>query len=331
MKTALPDKKYPLVYVIIVTWNSIRQLEYCLPTVTGTEYSNYKILIVDNHSGDGSVDYVRKNFPHIEVIENRRNRGYAGGNNDGIRYALASGARFVAIINPDIKVDHRWIDVAVKTAQADSSVGILGFNVIGEYSYTDDKDEQFDAAKAKYNSPIVTEVSPNTVLCGMALFCRSSMFEAIGLFDEVYFCYGEESDLESRVHRSGYRIVRINIPLWHEGEGSFKKAKLLSFYLSMRNTIRFALKNKSIKSNCRTLKFLLNASCSKNVTIDMSYLYHQRLRPSTVFINAGLLFLSLLWNIFHLPQTLIARCKANNRILEARLILKNQIALAELE
>lgn len=315
MKTT---EENPLVYIIIVTWNSLRQLEYCLPTVTGTDYSNYKILVVDNHSDDGSIDYVRKNFPQIEVIQNRKNRGYAGGNNDGIRYALVSGARFVAIINPDIKVDHRWIGAAVKMAQADPSVGIVGFNVIGEYSYTNDKDEQFEIAKANYNDPIVKEVSSNTVLCGMALFCRSSMFKAIGLFDEKYFCYGEESDLESRVRRAGYKIVRINIPIWHEGEGSSKAIPVKKSYLSMRNSVRFALKNCPPKEIINILKYILAISCGYR-TPDMSYFHNQRLRPyGNICKNFVFLTAALAWNVLNLPETWCARIAANKKICAAR-------------
>jgi len=315
MKTLEED---PLVYIVIVTWNSIRQLEYCLPTVTGTTYSNYRILVVDNHSGDGSIDYVRKNFPQIEVIENRKNRGYAGGNNDGIRYALASGARFIAIINPDVKVDHRWLSVAVKTAQADRSVGILGFNVIGEHSYTVDKDEQFETAKAKYNGPIVSEVSSNTVLCGMALFCRSSMFEAIGLFDEVYFCYAEESDLESRAKRAGYKMVRTNVPVWHEGEGSSKRIPFKKSYLAMRNTIRYTLKNCSPAGMAAMSKYMLRISCSRTKP-DMSLFHHRRLRPSeNICFNLAFLCAAIIWNILNLPETMISRAAADRKISGAK-------------
>lgn len=97
----------PFVYIIIVTWNSRKHLEYCLPTVVKTDYPNYKVLVVDNNSEDDTVNFVRKNYPDIELVQNTKNRGYAGGNNNGIRYALARGAKYVAIINPDIKTDPR--------------------------------------------------------------------------------------------------------------------------------------------------------------------------------------------------------------------------------
>jgi len=315
---------YPLVYIIIVSWNSRKQLEYCLPTVAKTDYPNCKVLVVDNNSEDDTVDFVRKDFPDVELIQNVKNRGYAGGNNDGIRYALARGAEYVAIINPDIKTDPRWIKQAVKAAQTSPRIGIVGFKVFGEQKDEKDKDLQFEIAKAKWEQLIIEPIPSQVVLSGNALFCYVSMFERLGFFDEIYFCYGEESDLEDRARRAGYEIIRINVPVWHEGEGSFQDVRIFSSYLSMRNTIRYALKNKGIRSNYNILKYLIKIACSLNPEFDMNYRYHQRLRPSKIWVNAGLLFIAYLWNLFHLPQTLIARWKANSRILSTRALLKHQ-------
>ncbi|MBL7086311.1 MAG: glycosyltransferase family 2 protein, partial [Candidatus Cloacimonetes bacterium] len=236
---------YPLVYIIIVTWNSREHLEYCLPTVFKTDYPNYKVLIVDNNSEDDTVDFVRNNYPDIELIQNTKNRGFAGGNNDGIRYALAQGVKYICIINPDIKVDPRWIENAVKIMGNSLKTGILGFNVFGEHRYEDPYAHQFEKAKASWSKLEVSIVPSQEIISGCALFVKADIFRNLGLFDEKYFCYGEESDLEHRVRRAGYGIVRINVPLWHEGEGSSKRIPIKKSYLEMRNSIRYALKNLS--------------------------------------------------------------------------------------
>ncbi len=323
MELGMSNSK-PLVLVIIVSWNSREQLEYCLPTVVKTDYANYKIVVVDNNSKDDTVSFVRKNYPDIEVIQNTKNRGYAGGNNDGIKHGLAHGAKYIAVINPDIKTDPRWIRQAVKAIESSPQIGIVGFRVFGEQKDERDKDFQFEIAKKEWQHLIIEPIPSQIVLSGNALFCRASMFERIGLFDETYFCYGEESDLEDRARRAKYEIVRINIPLWHEGEGSFKKVRLFSSYLSMRNTIRFALKNKSIRSNYNIFKYLVKIACILNPEFDMSYLYHQRLRPSKIWINAVFLLIAYLWNLFYLPETLIARREANRRVIKTRAMLKKQ-------
>jgi len=322
MKTNPMGDTKPLVYIIIVTWNSREQLEYCLPTVVKTDYQNYKVLTVDNNSEDDAVDFVRNNYPDIEVIQNTKNRGYAGGNNDGIKYALAQGAKYICIINPDIKVDSRWIAQAVKAIETSPRNGIVGFRVFGEQKDEPDKDIQFEYAKKEWCELKIEQIPQNIVISGNALFCRSSMFERTGLFDETYFCYGEESDLENRIRQAGYDIVRINIPLWHEGEGCFKNEKFYSSYLSIRNTIRYTLKNGSVISNYRNLKYLIKIACSKNPKVDMAYRHHQRLRYSKPWINIILLSVGYLWNLIYLPKTLIARWQANKRVLIARSMLE---------
>jgi hypothetical protein len=82
--------------------------------VLRTEYSNYRLLFVDNASSDGSVAFVQSNFPQLEVIVNKRNLGWAGGNKVGIRHALQHGAQWVVLINNDILVDPRWLRDAIK-------------------------------------------------------------------------------------------------------------------------------------------------------------------------------------------------------------------------
>jgi len=74
-------KKYPSVFMVVLNWNGIEHLKYCIPSLLKTNYSNYHILFVDNNSKDGSIEFVRKNYPEIEILANSQNLGWAGGNN----------------------------------------------------------------------------------------------------------------------------------------------------------------------------------------------------------------------------------------------------------
>lgn len=306
-----------LVYIIIVTWNSHEQLEYCLPTVVETDYANYKVLIVDNNSEDDTVDFVRNNYPDIELIQNTKNRGYAGGNNDGIRHALDNDAKYIAIINPDIKVDPRWIENAVTITDNSLKAGILGFNVFGEHRDEDPDALQFERAKASWSKLEVSIVPSQEIISGCALFVKADIFRNLGLFDEKYFCYCEESDLEHRVRRAGYEIVRINVPLWHEGEGSSKRIPIKKSYLEMRNSIRYALKNLSPRQILGSLKGIFKISCSR-MEPDMSWYNLRRLRQYNIYCNGILLSFAFFWNILHLPQTWYARRRANKKIITTK-------------
>ncbi len=83
-----------LVYVVVLNWNGSRDTAECLSSLLRLEYENHHLLVVDNGSTDDSVLRLRLNFPETEILETGANLGFAGGNNIGIRHALARGAEF---------------------------------------------------------------------------------------------------------------------------------------------------------------------------------------------------------------------------------------------
>ena len=179
---------HALVYVIVLNYNGRHHLEYCLPSLVATQYPNYRIVLVDNASTDGSVEYARENF-EIEIIQNHRNLSYAGGNNVGIRYALDQCADYIVLQNNDTKVDPRWLDQAVTVAEVNPRVGFIGFNMLQEYIQGEDPDgEQFRALMSTWDH---VEVTPARHITGAALFVRAEVLSAVGLFDEASTFYGE--------------------------------------------------------------------------------------------------------------------------------------------
>ena len=112
------------VCVLILNLNGKQHLEYCLPSVVRTEYSNLEIVLVDNNSSDDSVGFTRANFPQVNVLQNPKNLGWAAGNNAGIRYALERGADFLLVMNNDTTVQADMLDELMAYAGA-PDVGIL--------------------------------------------------------------------------------------------------------------------------------------------------------------------------------------------------------------
>ena len=87
---AIPEfhsENAPLVYVIVLNYNGREHLEYCLPSIMGSIYPNFKVLFVDNASTDDSLEFVRRNFSQMDVLQTGKNLGWAGGNNAGIAEA----------------------------------------------------------------------------------------------------------------------------------------------------------------------------------------------------------------------------------------------------
>ena len=116
----------PLVYVIVLNYNGRRWLKNCFDALLKTKYDNYRIVLIDNASNDGSVEIVRSEFSQIEVIVNHSNLGFSEGNNIGVRKALMEGAEYVVLLNPDTKVEPEWLKELIAVGEAESSIGILG-------------------------------------------------------------------------------------------------------------------------------------------------------------------------------------------------------------
>jgi GT2 family glycosyltransferase len=109
------------VSVIIVNWNGLRYLECCLSSLLRQSDADYEVVLMDNASTDGSVEFVRGRFPQVRVLAQERNLGFAAGNNLGIR---ASQGEFVATLNTDTEVEPGWLAALVEGMSAAPKVGM---------------------------------------------------------------------------------------------------------------------------------------------------------------------------------------------------------------
>ncbi len=204
-----------LVYIVILVYNGKKWLNNCLKSVLATTYSNYKALVVDNASSDGSVEYIKANFPGVKIIENQKNYGFAEGNNIGIKYSLAKGAEYIVLLNQDTKVDPAWVSELIKVAENGAEIGILSPM---QYDYDGielDKNFKIILDSGNYVNPDFIEA--DTVI-GAAILLKKSLCQKIGMFDPIFFCYHEESDLCRRYKYFGYKIgiaVKSKIFHWH--------------------------------------------------------------------------------------------------------------------
>jgi GT2 family glycosyltransferase len=280
---------------------------------------------VDNASTDDSIAYVRANYPEVSIICNSRNRGWAGGNNVGVRHALQQGAAYIVLQNNDTRVDPRWLREAVKVMEIRPEVGFLGFQVLGEYRADDDPDgSRFEALMASWSG---VELSPAEHISGCALFTRAQVFRDVGLFDETYFVFSEEDDLQKRAMAAGYGRLRINVPVWHFHGATWRRQPLRWSVMAMRNNLRCMLKNDSLPSIVAQIKWLLHFVGSRRVTYDPAISHFRRLRPSTWPINTLILAYAFLWNLLFLPLTLYARHRDYRLVAAARARLAARVLI----
>jgi GT2 family glycosyltransferase len=114
----------PKVTIQIVTYNSMRYLRSCLESIFESDYTDFQVLIIDNNSGDGTVDFVRKNYPMVTVFQNKNNVGFARANNQGIRLLHSP---YVLFCNPDIVLTKDWLSKTMENVESDRYNGVASF------------------------------------------------------------------------------------------------------------------------------------------------------------------------------------------------------------
>ncbi len=242
----------PRVVTIILNWNGQEHLGCCLDSLLLTTYPNHHILLVDNASTDGSVQFVRDRYPGVEVVVNDGNFGFARGNNVGFRHALKSGADYVMLLNADTEVEPDWLDRLMEVMAADPNVGICGSKImmfsqrglISSFGHGMNLlGFAWDAFVGRIDGPRWQEVREVVSVCGAALLIRREALEAAGLFDPMYFAYYEDVDLALRVRMCGYTVkVAPGSIVYHKYSAFFERRPLTKILLSKRNYFLFVLK-----------------------------------------------------------------------------------------
>ena len=122
-------KYFPKVYVVIVNWNGRDDTIECIKSVKNISYPNFEIILVDNGSKDNSIDSIKEIFKDINYIENKKNLGFAEGNNIGIRLALNNDAEYIWLLNNDTIVHQDALSAMVDVGERIPESGILGSKI----------------------------------------------------------------------------------------------------------------------------------------------------------------------------------------------------------
>ena len=246
MPTVIPRRKVapaPVVAVIVINWNGSRWLDVCLDSVRRSTYPNLSITVVDNASTDGSMAQVNSQFTRIKCVYNRRNTGFAGGANTGLRQAWKSGADYALILNQDTRVAPGWLEPMVQAAESNSDIGVLSpMQLVYDGATPDPLFAKYNFARATpfVNAGGETLLEADWVV-GAALMLRRSACNLVGHFDPLYFCYYEEMDLCRRMRYHGYRVCIVPGSSIHHYNGQVHASRR-SFHL-VRNRALYFLKD----------------------------------------------------------------------------------------
>lgn len=232
------------VAAITVGTNELSWLEPCFASLLESDAAGFDLTVwyVDNDSHDGSAAFVQKRFPRVRIIQNDSNVGFARANNIGMRAALEDGADYVFLVNPDTQTPNSLLRDLVEFMET-----WTGYGVVGPMQY--EYDESGNTALGTHNNWSTTALrwgeqhafagdwpnhpspagplegrAPHTLehayVQGAAFFVRATLLRTVGLFDEVFHTYYEETDLCRRARWAGWRVaLLLDVGIQHFGGG----------------------------------------------------------------------------------------------------------------
>jgi GT2 family glycosyltransferase len=239
----------------------------------------------------------------VTVLAQDVNRGVPSGNNIGVRYAQQEGAKYILIANNDIRVHPKWISGAVETVNSDPDIKIVGYDVHGRVQQTPLEDYQ---ESLKQWSGLEYEYERDFIDSMAALF-DIELFQKVGLFDEAYFIYGDETDLEIRAKKAGYKLARTNIPIWHHSMGTMEETPIKSAWLAIRNRLRLSIKHDPPIEILYSIAYLYNIGCNPFIDYNNHSAVVRRRRPRSTFFNFFIITAAVFWNVIHIRQTIQIR------------------------
>lgn len=321
----------PLVSILMLNYNGFKHTRNCLSYLSKVKYHPLEIILADNGSTDGTVEFIKKHYPKIKLIENKENLGFCKGNNSAFK---KSKGRYILFLNNDTEVTPEFLSILVKRMEKDKTIGITqpkirqlirkekldaacsfltpnGF--LYHWGYAQDEDDK------KYNKSLEMYSAK-----GACFLVRRDVIEKVGLFDEDFTAYFEETDFCHRVWLAGYKVVyEPKAEIFHLGGADNKQNPRASVqFNSFKNRINCYLKNFELIQIVKILPYHLLFCFATS----LAYLFLRQPSISLSIIKA------VIWNIEVLPRTLKKRKYIQTKIRKVRdnYYLKNTLRNARL-
>jgi len=247
------------VAIVVVNWNGRHLLDACLGSVLEQRPAPGTVIVVDNGSVDGSLDHLRRRWPQVVALNASSNLGFSGGNNLGIEAALTAGAEYVLLLNNDAQLLPGALGELLAALDA---AGPAAWAAAPKILYRGNPDVIWSAGgrfnwwrglsldrgwnerdRGQYDTPELMEFA--NACC---LLVRGRIFREVGLLDDGYFMYFEDSELAARAGRTGARVAfRPAARVLHDVQGSSGGARggssPAALYYWTRNRPRFIARN----------------------------------------------------------------------------------------
>lgn len=242
VSTLPPEATSPRVSVIIPNWNGQALLRPCLDALRRQTYADHEVIVVDNASSDGSTTMLRDEYPEVRVVALPANRGFAGGCNAGIQ---AARGEYLVTTNNDTEAEPGWLQALVEALDRSPDAGSAAARIM-LYSRRDTLHSAGDLYRRDgtpdsrgvwqpYGPPYDRECRVFGG-CGGATMYRRTMLERIGAFEEAFFMYCEDVDLNWRAQLAGWMCVYAPDAVIYHHLSATGGGPLSSYYVG-RNTL----------------------------------------------------------------------------------------------
>lgn len=300
--------------VIIVNFNGEKYLKNCIVSLLANKTPRFEIIVVDNGSADGSLEVLKDPLIHnskykIHLVENRTNLGFAGGNNVGLKQATGE---YLLLLNNDTVVEKDFLSSLLKAFEEIPNLGCVQPKIVlmKDPNIIDSCGSFFTDSSFLYHFgydknqalEIYSRPFPVFSVKGVAMLVRKDLVDKIGLFDDDFWSYYEETDFCHRVWLAGYECWYYpKTKILHAAGGTTLVYFHNSFiqFQNFKNKLMSFIKNFQFSTLIKFLPLYLVI----NLFLGLFFLI--TLKPR-FFLS---LIKSLIWNIIHLKQTLFKRRK----------------------
>lgn len=245
----------PQVLIVILTFNGWPDVYDCLNSLRAVTYPNFEILIVDNGSLNPPIDKVKTSYPHVTIVRNISNLGYAAGNNVGLRYALERKTAYVMLLNDDTLVAPDSLSLLVESAESHPRAAFVGpmvfhFDEPGTIQSAGGmltwNWHSFHRGRNETDVGQYVEIEEVKWITGCAILARMSVIERIGLLDPDFYSYDEEVDWCLRASEAGFQVLFVPLAkIWHKGVRRNYDPGPVVTYLTARNELHLLAKHRA--------------------------------------------------------------------------------------
>ncbi len=239
----------PLVAILILNWNNYQDTKTCLESLESLTYRYLKVILVDNGSDDGSLELLREHFPHLTILTSESNLGFAGGNNIGLRYILEEDIPYVLLLNNDTEViKPDFLEIILQVIESDDEICAVGPKVSCLDGTPDRVILPFPTLDVTLRTSLglfkehLDHRQVVDSLTGCCVLVRMEAVRRVGLLDENYFMYVEETEWFFRMRKAGCKIVYFpEESVLHKVGSSSRKLESRPMYIERRANVVYTL------------------------------------------------------------------------------------------